>query len=153
MKRLQRYHFNDVENQFLRKGLKIASKLLPDRKLPAGMKPYGGSTWLKLTYSCVKYVLDFIDSNPRFVNFYKFSLITDEIFFQTIILNSPYAPKVINSELTYTDWSAQGSNPEILGVEDFEKIAKCDSLFARKFDTNYDSEILTLIDKKLLNRG
>lgn len=75
----------------------------------------------------------------------------DEIFFQTIVLNSPLAHTVVNDDLRYLEWRdpALAGGPAVLGEHDFRKIMSSSKLFARKFDMTQDAEILELIDAEV----
>jgi len=125
-------------------------RFVPKRKFVVGFKPFGGSTYWCLTKECAEFMNDFIRDNPRFVNYFKYVGLPDEIFFQTIILNSPFRDSVINDDLRCTDWSAGGPHPRIWRKEDIEVLKDSKGLIARKFDSEVDSEILDLIDRKLL---
>src|SRR5579862_7450988 len=59
------------------------------RSLPGRMKPYGGSQWWCLSRACVEYLLHFIDDNPRVVEYFRHAFIPDELFFHTLVSNSP----------------------------------------------------------------
>src|SRR5262249_42615394 len=69
-------------------------KYMPKRKFPKGMVPYGGSDWWSLSYDCAAYVLKFVEENPRYKRFFKYTHSPCELFFQTIILNSEWAARV-----------------------------------------------------------
>jgi hypothetical protein len=74
-------------------------------------------------------------------------LIPDEIFYQTILLNSPLQQTVVNDEVHYIAWpELSGPHPDILGVPDFDRFMATDKLFARKFDATVDSTVLDRID-------
>lgn len=115
-----------------------------------GLAPYAGSQWWSLTRDACEYVERFISVNPNVVNFFRNTLIPDEMFFQTIVANSPFKENV-RSNLTFADWSAGGPSPALLSnrhVELFASITKSgpgnglgddEILFARKFsDENQD---------------
>jgi hypothetical protein len=90
--------------------------------------------------------------NPAFVNFFKYVDIPDEMFFQTIILNSPFKESVINDNLVYIDWeNPNPSYPRTFVKTDFEILVSSSKLFARKFDVSRDADILDMIDQKILN--
>jgi hypothetical protein len=74
------------------------------RRFPAGLEPYGGCGWWSLSHGCLSYVLDFVEKNPAFVRFYQYTHSPTEMFFQTIILNSEWAPRVQNYA-AYQEWS------------------------------------------------
>lgn len=121
------------------------------RKFPKGFKPFAGSAWWCLSRDCVEYVYDFTERNRAFVNFFKYVAAPDEIFFQTVVLNSPFKESVINDSLRYIHWPDNWDHPAVLREDDFEDIAKSSSLFARKFDISVDAGVLDMIDQKLLN--
>ncbi|MBW4672067.1 MAG: beta-1,6-N-acetylglucosaminyltransferase [Cyanomargarita calcarea GSE-NOS-MK-12-04C] len=109
---------------------------------------YGGSQFWCLTGECAKWIHDFINQNPQFFNSFNYTFCTDEIFFQTLILNSPFKEKVVNEHLRYIDWdNIDAYHPRILTRNDFEKIKQSEKLFARKFDLTIDQDILDLIDQ------
>lgn len=80
-------------------------KFMPKRRFLKGMTPYGGSDWWTLSYGCAAYVLKFVEENPGFKRFYKTTAAPCEMFFQTIVLNSEWAPRVENYD-NYQEWSA-----------------------------------------------
>ncbi len=126
--------------------------LLPKkRKLPQGTTLYGGSAFWCLTGECVKYINDFVRQNPKFVNRFNYTLLADELFYQILVLNSPFKDKVVNNHMRYIDWGdVNAYHPRILEKKDFEKIRQSEKLFARKFDARKDSDILDMIDKMIL---
>ncbi|MEH2273655.1 MAG: beta-1,6-N-acetylglucosaminyltransferase [Nostoc sp.] len=126
--------------------------LVKKRKLPEGFAIYGGSQFWCLTGECIKWINIFVKQNPKFVKRFNYTYCTDEIFFQTLILNSPFKDKVVNDNLKYIDWGDDiyAYHPIILEKKDFEKIRQSEKLFARKFDTSKDSDILDMIDKMIL---
>ncbi len=124
------------------------------RKFPNGLEPFGGSQWWCLSRECLEYINQFVQSNPNFVNYLKYIYVPDEIFFQTIILNSKFKDRVVNEHLRYIDWAKTNPIPPgILETEDFDKLLKTSHFFARKFDRSRYPDILDLIDERILNIG
>lgn len=112
---------------------------------------YGGEAHFAFPVEVIRYMLNFIKDNPKFLNFFKHTYMPDEVIFQTLIMNSPFKNMVINNPLKYIDWSKpEAGLPAILKEEDFDKLSNSKMLFARKFDINTDSSVLDLIDSKLL---
>lgn len=119
------------------------------KNLPYNMHPYGGPAWFCLPKRHADYVLDFVSRHPKIVGFYKRSHIADEMFFQTIIMNSPLKDEVMNKDEWYIDWSrSRNGHPPILTKADLPSLLASGKLFARKFDVTVDSEVLDLIDKE-----
>jgi hypothetical protein len=129
------------------------------------------------------YVLGRIVEQPELARFYRFTERPDEMFFQTIIMNSPFAPRAANYEryrrwsaetpieektdesripegsfnLRYIDWSGpyrgERGYPYILDDRDFESLRASACLFARKFHTERSATVLDRIDSELLGAG
>ena len=154
--------------------------LMPKRSYLKGMIPYGGPDWFSLSYGCVAYVLRFVQDNPGFVNFYRYTHSPGEMFFQSIILNSEWAVRVQNFDaymewrsvtsdedklkeesmlaedsfhLRYIDWSGDRETPAILDERDWHSIQNSSNLFARKFHPIRSAKLLDLIDQELLGSG
>jgi hypothetical protein len=119
------------------------------RGFPAGLRPFGGGAYWCLSRESVEYVAEFSRARPEVLEFFKHVDIPDEIFFQTVVMNSDLAKSVVNDNLRYIDWT-RGSRPAILETRDFERLRGSPKLFARKFDVSHDAEVLDLIDRRLL---
>ncbi|MEO8890236.1 MAG: beta-1,6-N-acetylglucosaminyltransferase [Coleofasciculaceae cyanobacterium] len=142
LKRIEWWHFH-----YRSKHLCIQK----ERRFLPGIEPYGGSQWWCLSKNCLKYIQDFIEQNPAFVNYFKYTFIPDELFFQTLVLNSPFKDQVINDDLRYVDWDNPNPKaPATLLKDDFKKLKSSSKLFGRKFDMTRDEEILNLIDQQIL---
>ncbi|CAM3087871.1 beta-1,6-N-acetylglucosaminyltransferase [Sporolactobacillus spathodeae] len=76
-------------------------------------RPYAGSQWWAFNNAFVDYLLSFLSTNDEWVSFFKHTFVPDEMFFQTIIMNSPFAHTVRNT-LTYTDWESGPPYPSII---------------------------------------
>jgi len=78
------------------------------------------------------------------LNRLKHSFCSEEIYFQTIIMNSPFSDKVINNNLRYIKWEYKnGSMPAILDEEDYEEVEKSNQLFARKIEYPVSMKLVT----------
>jgi Core-2/I-Branching enzyme len=119
------------------------------RSFPAELQPYGGGAYWCLSRSCIECVAELVERRPDLVAFFRRVDIPDEIFFQTILLNSHLRDTIVNDNLRYIDWS-RGRRPAILGVGDFDALRSSSKLFARKFDVEQDETVLDLIDAHLL---
>jgi hypothetical protein len=75
--------------------------------------------------------------------------IPDEIFFQTVLMNSPYKNGIIYDNLRYIIWSPGSRHPATLNIRYFEDFMNSNKLFARKFDTNIDADVLDMIDREI----
>jgi hypothetical protein len=116
------------------------------RRFPPGFDPYGGSAFWALSAPALEYVHRLVGENQSFVQFFRHVLIPDEIFFQTILLNSPLRDSIVNEQLHYVDWSGGGAHPATLRAGDVDRALASGKLFARKFDPG-DTETLDLLDR------
>lgn len=119
------------------------------RRFPDGLRPYGGASYWCMPAACARYVDEFVRTSPRFVDFFRRVHVPDEIFFQTIVMNSPFRARMAEGNLHYCDWTAGGDHPKVLTMEDVNVIMHSRKLFARKFDPDVDAVVLDRIDELL----
>ena len=127
--------------RYLGAGMALALSLVPrPAGVPGGLTLYGGWQWWTLTSECARYVLDYAARNPALVRFFQYSMIPDELFFQTVILNSPFAPNVTGDYLRYIQWD--GIKPRVFALGDMRNLIAAGEtcLFARKFDPDQVGE-------------
>ena len=103
---------------------------------------YAGSNWLNLTHAAATEVFNFLDDNPAYLQSLKYSRATDEMWIQSIVMNSSLKDKVIHNDLRYIDWETGPERPRILNQEDYTLLQKSTALFARKFDLGRDHEFV-----------
>lgn len=106
-----------------------------------GMTPMVGSQWWCLTAGCARHILDFLDANPWYPRFFRFSSIPDETFFHTILGASPFVEALGTAPL-YQRMS--GYSPTVLRADDLPVARASGMPFARKFDTRIDAEAVRL---------
>ncbi|PKH67680.1 hypothetical protein CXF59_07175 [Flavobacterium sp. ALD4] len=126
-------------------------KILKKREFPTYIKPYGGSQWWALTTQTTEKVIDFVVKNPDYVDYHVYSLLPDEMFFQSIIMYLVEKKNDIKIMpfLSYANWEKKNcALPVTFTSADFEELSSQPSskLFARKFDISIDEEILDKID-------
>lgn len=154
-----RYYFCDFVN-YNPKGLfnakevpllaRILTKILPRRKFIKGIKPFIGRQWFILPLDIAKFVVEEYKRNKALSNFYRFTIHSAEMYFQTLLLNSKYVDRIINLRTIFADYNAP--NPILWKAENIEQLRNQPMPLARKFDASVDEEILDLIDKKILNK-
>jgi hypothetical protein len=118
--------------------------------LPCGLKPYGGRGSRCLQKKHVSYILQFTEENPIVKKFFRRVWGPSELFYPTILLNSPLSSTVINQSVLYFDFSERASHPKTLKKSDLETLKRSGKLFARKFNPNVDKDVLDSIDQMLL---
>jgi hypothetical protein len=146
--RIERWHLHVRNRQF---SLPPVHRFPLKRRFVQGLKPFGGSSYWCLTRDCVEYIDQFTKRDPSFVKFFERVDVPDELFFQTILMNSPFRADIANDDLRYIEWpNPDFGSPIILSQRDYAALAQSPKLFARKFDVMVDAAILDLIDQNLL---
>lgn len=112
------------------------------KKLKQKVDFYEGRTWFIAPIYVLEYIVDYVEQNPDYVDFWEDSLASDLMFFQTIIMNSQYANNVCD-ELMYVNFGKTFStmnHPLTITMEDVASIEKSNCFCARKFEylTNRD---------------
>ncbi|WP_147533184.1 beta-1,6-N-acetylglucosaminyltransferase [Bacillus marasmi] len=113
---------------------------------------YKGSQWFTIPFPVAKYMIDFIDKNPWYYRFFEKTLVPDESFFHTLILNSPYKANVVNTNLMFLKWGetlSERNSPQNLTNEDVSLIEASNEFFARKFDEAIDGNVIEYFIKKV----
>jgi Core-2/I-Branching enzyme len=123
------------------------------RTLPENIAFYGGMNWWSITRQAAEYIFRYLRENPDYVKIFRYSKSSDEIFFQTILLNWCDA-KLINNNLRCVFWDGRrGEYPAVLTHEDFVEVKNSGMLFARKVHPYHSSKLLDRIDSELLTVG
>jgi hypothetical protein len=113
------------------------------RQPPAGLALYGGSSWWALSRHCIVHMLERIEREPAIVRFFRTVLCPDEMFFQTLVMNSRFRGRVLSQNFRYIQWPAHGSrNPKVLDEADFERIRASNAHFCRKLDSRQSAGLL-----------
>jgi hypothetical protein len=120
---------------------------LPGRDVPYGLPVYFGSGYWCLHRVAVRYIAEFLRTHPTFIPFFERVRVPDEMFFQTILLNSPLRDTIVNDDLRFIKWPG----PKVLTEADWDEIRTAPDLFARKFDREQDAAIMDHIDQHLLH--
>lgn len=109
-------------------------------RIPNGIVIKKGANWFSITGEFAKYVV----KNKRYwEKLFRHTLCADELFIQTIVYNSPFKKNIYggeNSTMRLIDWNR--GNPYVFKADDFNEIKVSPCLFARKFDIEFDNEIV-----------
>lgn len=111
---------------------------------------YKGMIWASLPYEQIEYVLGYIQSHRKFIKRLKHTLLPEEFFLQTILMNSKFRDAIVPNNLHYTVWKKKhGSIPAILDEEDYGGIMGSECFFARKIVLPYSRTLIAKIDIEL----
>lgn len=123
-------------------------RLPRDRSIPGCLPPYGGGRPWLLARAAAEHADSVVRNRPELVEFFRHVLHPDEIFFQTILLNSPLAPTIVDDHRQYIRW-AGGPRPATLTLDETADLERSGCLFARKLDSVVSAELLDLLDARL----
>ena len=129
----------------LRRQPAMFGRLLSKRKFPKELTPHAGSQWWALPHETVVFLDKYVKEQPYFLEFNDFTLLSDEIFFQTVVANNftNIAPPV-----TYVNFTRPtGPWPATFVAADIRELAASPCLYARKFDQDQDSQIFDELDQ------
>ena len=119
------------------------------RRLPSGLRGFGGSQWWALSGACVADLLATLDERPEIERYFRRCFIPDELFFQTLVMNSRWRDRVDPRKLLFVDFTrGHPTPPATLVMDDFDLVTRDrDALLARKFDMARDTAILDRLDR------
>jgi hypothetical protein len=111
-----------------------------------------GANWFSITHSLTEYVLK---KKSEILNIYRHSILMDEVFLQTLIINSKFKDNLYKdiyadeyeNNLRHIDWVRGG--PYIFRKGEYDELINSNKLFARKFDENVDFVIVDMLFEKL----
>ena len=138
------YYPHDLINVRVPRNYKIKERIIEfqqkyklERNFPKSFPSelYGGLVYWSIPTDAVQYILDFNKKNGSYLRRFRLTYCSEEIYFQSIIMNSPFREQVNKNNLRFMVWEKRnGNNPANLDESDFENIESSDALFARKFE-------------------
>lgn len=156
LERLRYYHPLDLINIKTEKGYDRYSRFIEMQKEIGIDRPllniqyYGGSNWWSLPRTIIEYVVNNIHWNRLYESLYD-TKIPDEIFMQTLLLNSPFKDRIINNNKRFILWQLKNGNyPAYLDETDYDSIINSNCIFARKINND---KSFKLKEKLRLNRS
>lgn len=134
---------NRLENHFEELDDKI-DLISKNRTYLKNVIPYIGGQWMILTRSCCEFLCNSREVK-KFEDYYLNTLIPDESFFQTVLMNTSFTGILINDDKRAIIWIPDGDiklRPKTFTNEDYYFLKNGENLFARKFDDNIDNNII-----------
>ena len=138
-----RNYVTEFSNRILRTPIK--------RPYLRGVTPYIGNQWMILSRKFCEFVC-YSPEVERFKRFYRHTFISDEGFFQTVIMNTSYKGIIVNDDKRTIVWVPIGKiklRPRDFTSKDAEFLLASQGLFARKFDETVDGGILSILESNL----
>ncbi|PQA94071.1 glycosyl transferase [Chryseobacterium shigense] len=137
---------NRIENYFEELEDKISDKT-HKRTFMKDVVPYIGGQWMILTRDCCEFITNSTEVK-KFEEYYLNTLIADESFFQTVLMNTTFTGTLVDDDKRAIIWIPDGDiklRPKTFTKTDLDFLQKGNHLFARKFDDNVDHSIIDSI--------
>lgn len=133
---------------FMQKGMLVFQKLIGINRI-TGMedKVYKGANWFSINYKLAYYVIENFD---KYDKMFDKTICADEVFLQTMAMNSPYKDTIVKDFLREIDWKR--GKPYTYRIEDYDHLIKSRNIFARKFSEKTDSQIIDKLFNELSER-
>ncbi|ROR92612.1 beta-1,6-N-acetylglucosaminyltransferase [Nocardioides aurantiacus] len=116
-----------------------------------------GSQWFSITAELATHVMS---QTTRIRRLFRWTFCPDELFLQTVALNSPFRSMLPAAgtetenlgAMRMIDWSrSEGSHPHVWRTADLPQLRSTPALFARKFDPTIDAAVIDHIETSLVN--
>jgi hypothetical protein len=129
---IYRHWFNErTQERLYHASLWVQQKLGMKRAIPADLRIMIGSQWWCLRRRTVEAVLGFIAKRPDVVDFFRWTWIPDETFFQTLVRHLVPASEIRSRTLTFLMFTDYGM-PVTFYNDHYDLLIGQDHLFARK---------------------
>lgn len=125
--------------------LKLQKKFRISRKSCELTEFYKGGNWFSIAHDLASYI---VEKETEIKKHFSYTHCADEIFLQTIAMQSPYKDSIVSNNLRHIDW--ERGQPYTFQIEDYDLLMKSDKLFGRKFSSVTDSKIIDKIYTQLL---
>ena len=124
---------------------KLTNLLFPKRRPPENIIFSGNSGWFCLSSNAVSFVISSFKNQKELTRYFKFVWGADEIYFSTVLYNSPFRNKMIGN-LLHTEWLSEDKlHPKVFTLLDKSQLQHSNKYFARKFDASIDKEIIEFV--------
>jgi hypothetical protein len=153
-KRYTGFFLFENRSEFLKKlnyGVTKIQRLFYKRKSYNRQPMFCGSQWWTLTGECVKYIMDFVTTHPDYISYFRYTHISDEMFFHTIVAHSPFSSKVQDDNLRHIAFEENSPHPNVWTMADKETLLQSPAYFARKFDSSADRRIVDFLKNYQIN--
>ena len=155
--RISKYYFFVGRNKNIVKKILYKSILFfqkPFKRKVNNLIVLKGANWCSITNDFVKYLID----NEKYIkHIFNHTLNPDEIFMQTMLINSKFKERLYynkfdnnyESIMYCIDWKR--GNPYEFTMDDYDYLNNSKMLFARKFNWNKDKNIIEKLYNNIKN--
>ncbi len=112
------------------------------------IKFYKGSQWMILSRDfCREAIIGKLSKKLK--SSFKKVHVPDESFFPTLAANGKLSSNIIWDNKRFIKWTFGAAHPEILDLKYWEALSSSSAFFARKFDENIDTKIISALEDLL----
>lgn len=113
-------------------------------------KLVGGSYWMTINSRAVNALLSFVDKTPDVVQYFRRTIVPEESFIQTVLVNDELL-SISAHELRYYDFrNSRHGRPRVFSAVDLPTLMSSGCFFARKFDFEADCRLAEHLDEIVL---
>jgi hypothetical protein len=119
----------------------------PDPPFDAGYPCWVGSQWLAASRKALQVLFSEIGRRPELARAYQHTILPDESFIQTVLINSPQVT-IAQPNLTYQRWSGpDNAHAANLDIGDLDAIRHSGRAFARKMHPAVSASLMDALDR------
>ena len=117
---------------------------------------YWGSAQWAITGKCAEYIVNFYDTHPEFDRWFYHAFPTDEMYFATVVMNSPFREKTTThgpepAQKGLVNWRnlhyfEYPGSIRVYGGQDYDFVHSLPELYIRKVNTEKSTELLNRLD-------
>lgn len=143
--RYRAWHFEKFNGKTIGKALqkiqRLANSFGIKRQLPNPLNQiYAGSQWWMLSEVACQTIIDWLANNPSVIDFFKHTLVPDEMFFQTILMHTHLAEQLHPNAMRHLEWEQGAWSPKTFAPNEIANLAGRAELFARKFAADAETQ-------------
>jgi len=141
---------NRIENHFTETSSGFSDTVFK-RSFMDDVTPFIGGQWMILSRSCCEFIC-YSNEVKKYEDYYINTLIPDESFFQTVLMNTSFPGIIVNDDKRAIIWVPDGLiklRPKTFTIEDLLFLSKGENIFARKFDDEHDGAIVDALELRL----
>ncbi len=139
---------------------KLSSFRPRDFQKEVGLPIYFGSSWWAFSEPCARYIVDYVQQHPQYLQTFRSTYATDEVFYHTLVAQSPFAAQTLGPQPDEGAGTNQQTPLHLIHPSekrvfhstqsDFDLARTTDKFFIRKVSTHETGDLLDRIDRELL---
>lgn len=131
---------------------KLGPRLPFSHYFSEGISIYNGTQWKMINRQFAEYA---VTSSFAFdlQDYFRYTFMPDELYFQTLIMNSSFKGTVVNNHYRYLKMEKRDNNmffrPKTITIDLLVEMYASNALFARKFDSEVDANVIKMIENTI----